>query len=361
MTQPTQASLLSLTKMIEQGLSAVRPWLALAATLGAGGTWAATYLLLSHPELAQYDVWLNGLSGLILTLAALWLAFGRGSVLRFSIVLLVIEILIITVRLVFALVTVTPLPGFTESLPPLSIWVPLLFVASFLLLPAREALYLTCVPMGILMIAVVVFAARSQIMSTTSFEMLNMLQQYLVMHPLLVLLLYLISRVAQEQRAAMAAAYARETAHGDSLEQDDWIEGLSRPAMLHLLQRTLDGRPLKPRTILADCHLAACEALIAAEGERAARARMRKLAEGLRRAAAGNAIIGRLDSHRLLLLVTGTTLGPAELAAQLQQYAASHFQELKPRVRAIAVEAGMTPEIALQTLEITGLMEVGPA
>lgn len=349
---------LSLEQMLEQGLSQVRTWLIFAAALGAIGTWLGTLLLVSRPTIPVYDVALNILSGTILVGAVAWLIFGRGPLLRFSIILLSIETLIVTVRMVAALIVSYSETSLSEALPPLSPWVPLFFVVAFLLLPAREALYFSCAPMVILMIATLVFVLRNFGSFGASFEMMNIVQQYLFMHPLLVLLLYLISRIAQKQREDMAVAYAREAEQGRWMENDDWINGLSRPGMLHQLDRILANLDARNRAVLINCHLRSCGRLLDERGERVVRKRVRALAEGLLRHLDAETRIGRLDSAHLLILVPWTasqTQGPEQTVDKLRRYAVSGFPDLDVDISAMFLEPGMTSEIALQALELETL------
>lgn len=351
---------LGMREYLSAQLDAVRHWLALAAALGAVGTWAAIPVLSAHTNLPVYDIWLHIGSGLVLTGSVAWLLLTRGSVLRFSIVLLMAEALLITLRMSVGFLTANPDVGISEILPPLSPWVPLIFVLGFMLLPLQEALYFSCVHMLVLMISAAVFITQAPGLIEDSYDMLNVALQYLCMHPLLVLILYLVARITQQQRQATQLAYEQAAARVRRLQQDDRHDVLSRPGFLDLVADTLGAPATAGDVILVQCRLYGLGVLQKSVHDEAVEEAIKKLLNCLKSASATELVFGRMDFDRIMVLMrrpvqSDQTLD--DLRKQLTATATTCQPELGMQVDVIQLERGMTTEIAFKTLELAMLQE----
>ncbi len=350
---------LGMREVLSRQLNAARRWLALAAAAGAVGTWVAIPVQLTRTNVFVFDIWLHAGSGLVLTAAAGWLLLTRGSVLRFSIILLMVESFLLTLRMAVGFVTADPLLGVSEVLPPLSPWVPLIFVLGFMLLPLQEALYFSCVHMIVLMISAAVFVTQAPELMGTSYDMLNIALQYLCMHPLLVLMLYLIARITHHQLKSLRLAYEDELARSGRLERDDRHAVLSRPGFLELLERILAVPPTNGDPVLVECRL---EGLAKQKSlhDDAIEATIKKLLNCLKSASGQELIFGRMDFDSIMVLIDSRVQDDAQLEALRQQLAvaASGCQPgLKLHIEAVRLERGMTTEIAFQALELSVLQK----
>ncbi len=339
-------------------LDAVRPWLALCAALGAAGTWAAVTQLQATSGMPMADILLHISSGTVLTLSAIWLLLTRGSVLKFSIILLMVEALLLTARMTAGFLTTDPSVGISDALPPLSIWIPLTFIASFILMRLREALYFTSVLVFVLMLGAAIFVAKSPDKLGMSYDMLNIALQYLFMHPLLLLLLYLAARISSQHRLAMQDAYAFESALSRRLEQDDRQTGMSRPGFLNLLERAMEGLEAGETMVLVECRLQGLEVLHRQAQESAVDATVRRLMECLRSSSDTELVFGRMDTDQIFVLMNEQAHDDLELNAvrtRLKDVAQACGQGTTVDFQAARLECGMTLEIALKTLELTAL------
>jgi hypothetical protein len=339
-------------------LENARRWLALAAGLGAMGTWAAIPVLSAHTNLPAYDIWLHIGSGIVLTASVAWLLLTRGSVLKFSIVLLMAEALLITLRMSIGFLTADPGVGISEILPPLSPWVPLIFVLGFMLLPLQEALYFSCVHMLVLMISAAVFITQAPGLIEDSYDMLNVALQYLCMHPLLVLILYLVARITHQQRQMMLLAYDHTAARARRLERDDRHAVLSRPGFLELLRETLNNLAAAGDAILVQCRLVGLANRQKFAHDAVVEDAIQKLLNCLKSATDTELAFGRMDTDSIMVLLHKCVHSDLELGALRKQLAATAKTcqpDLSMHVDAIRLERGMTAEIAFKTLELAVL------
>lgn len=343
-------------------LDAVRPWLALVATLGAIGTWLAVTRLQATSGAPKADILLHIASGTALTFSAFWLLLARGSVHKFLVILLIAEAFLLTTRMIAGFLTTDPATGISDALPPLSIWIPLLFIASFILMRRRDALFFTATLVFLLMLSAAIFVAKAPSMLGMSYDMLNIALQYLFMHPLLLLLLYLAARISSQHRRAMQDVIAHETTLSHRLEQDDRKTGWSRPGFLNLLECTLSQLGAGESMVLVECRLKGLESLRQSEQEGAVDETIRRLQGCLRSNTSTQLTFGRMDSDCVMVLVNEPTRDESEVdavRAKLTDIAIGCGSTIKVRFEAARMESGMTLDIALRTLELSSLKNQG--
>lgn len=221
--------------------------------IGGISAFPALPYLFRNPDYPLYDSILQLANGVILLGAAIALfVLPVSQTRRVALIILALVMADLTIRVIlthhmpYALTTISREDVMVQFSP----MIPAILVACFLFLESRQALLLTWSLTLITACSVLIYQIKGGAEAWNHFGRLGVVLQFLFAHPVIIILLTMISRVHRTLQDYSEYLVTRHSYIEDKLLRDETGLLLTRPAFYQLLKSRLNNRQYAGRLLL---------------------------------------------------------------------------------------------------------------
>ncbi len=248
----------SYTGILDRNLGLQRKTLMAGALLGGISAFPALPYLFSHPAYPFYDSLLQLCNGIILLFATLALiTFPVSYTRRIALVSVSLVMLDMTIRVILAHHGPAVVDGLAsnEIINQFASMMPAVLIGCFLFLDARHAITLCWLQTTITATSVLIYQISIGDDAWNDFGNLGVALQFIFAHPVIIILLTMISRLNSEFQKYSEYALLRSSEIESELLRDETGELLTRPAILKIIKNKLETMNYEGRIIQAKFEL----------------------------------------------------------------------------------------------------------